>query len=43
MAAPATAQLQPPPADTTIKALHPQLDTLLQRLDAALGTDGRLL
>lgn len=43
MAAPTAAQLQPPPTDATSEALHPQLDTLLQRLDAALGIDGRLL
>ena len=45
LAAPAAAQGQAPAAsgESTDKTSHPQLDALLQRLDTALGTDGRLL
>lgn len=48
MPVPAEAQLptsaqSPDTADTADTASHPQLSALLQRLDTALGVDGRLL
>jgi cell division protein ZapA len=43
MAAPVAASLQTPASNEADEALRPQLSALLQRLDTALGTDGRLL
>jgi cell division protein ZapA len=45
MATPATAQNHAPAGspDANGEALHPQLAALLQRMDTALGIDGRLL
>jgi cell division protein ZapA len=42
VAAPAT-QAKAEPSNTTNSAMEPQLASLLLRLDAALGVDGRLL
>lgn len=42
MAAPAAAHDQAP-AESAAAASHPKLAALLQRMDIALGTDGRLL
>ncbi|HEX5286209.1 MAG TPA: cell division protein ZapA [Polaromonas sp.] len=42
MAAPAAAHDQAP-AESAAAASHPKLAALLQRIDIALGTDGRLL
>ncbi len=41
--APATAQRQTPPGDAAGDASRRQLAALIQRLDTALGIDGRLL
>jgi len=42
-APPVAATIQTPASQTAAEAARPQLSALLQRLDTALGNDGRLL